>query len=554
MANLIPMDQAANMLGMTVEKLTELRSNNEIFGYRDGQNWKFKMSELERVANELDIQLKASVEGEAPLILDDEDEDDFGFDLSDSSAEISSSDISLGLEDSSELSLEDSGELLTPGGASSLSGVDEFSFEDSGELSLEDSGELLMGAGSLSGSTEAETVKPTNEFSLEDSGELSLEDSGELLMGAGSLSGSNEAETVKPANEFSLEDSGEIGLEDSGDLLMLEGASDVLSSDDGLDDDESLSFGSSDISLAASSKDLPSPSDTNALLAAGSGSNLLDDEEVSGGATPSDTGMMLAAADNIDDDDDDDLFGDDLELIEDDSFEESAELSSDFEDSDLVLDDSDSSAEIVLAGGESGINLGLNASGIELDEEPLELGGSDIDSLELPEDDDDLLELDDLGDSGAMAQEDEFKLTALEEDLEDQSSGSQVIALEDSGIYNDEGEASILGSDVLSAQPAMLPASDPGASPGFTGSVFDQADAGTMAPAAAAGAMGMAAVAAPPEAPYTIWQVIGLGFVAALLLVGGMVGYDIARNLWMPEDQVISSGVMKFFLEITGMG
>ena len=169
-------------------------------------------------------------------------------------------------------------------------------------------------------------------------------------------------------------------------------------------------------------------------------------------------------------------------------------------------------------------------------------------------DDDDLLELDDLGDSGAMAQEDEFKLTALEEDLEDQSSGSQVIALEDSGIYNDEGEASILGSDVLSAQPAMLPASDPGASPGFTGSVFDQADAGTMAPAAAAGAMGMAAVAAPPEAPYTIWQVIGLGFVAALLLVGGMVGYDIARNLWMPEDQVISSGVMKFFLEITGMG
>ena len=188
MANLIPMEQAAEMLGMTVEKLTELRSNNEIFGYRDGQNWKFKMSELERVANELDIQLKASVEGEAPLILDDEDEDDFGFDLSDSSAEISSSDISLGLEDSSELSLEDSGELLTPGGASSLSGVDEFSFEDSGELSLEDSGELLMGAGSLSGSTEAETVKPTNEFSLEDSGELSLEDSGELLMGAGSLS------------------------------------------------------------------------------------------------------------------------------------------------------------------------------------------------------------------------------------------------------------------------------------------------------------------------------------------------------------------------------
>ena len=455
MANLIPMEQAAEMLGMTVEKLTELRSNNEIFGYRDGQNWQFKMSELERVANELGVQLKDA--DEAPLLLDDDD-DDLGFELSDSSTEISSADLSASLDE----------------------------------------------------------------------------------------------DTSKPVDGFNLDESSELALEDSGELLMLEGASDVLGSDEAAGDEEGLSFGSSDISLAASSKDLPSPSDTNALLA--DGSNLLDDE-ATGGPSPSDTGMMLAASDSLDGDDDD-LFGDDLELIEDDSFEESAELSSDFEDSDLVLDDSDSSAEIVLAGGESGINLGKNASGIELDEEPLELGGSDIDSLELPEDDDELLELDDLGSGvGTLAQEDEFKLTALEEDLDDQSSGSQVIALEDSAIYSDEGEASILGSEELAAQPAMLPASEPGATPdGQVGSVFDQAGVATTG-AVAVGGMGAAAmVPAAVEAPYTIWQVIGLGFVAALLLVGGMIGYDIARNLWMPEDQVISTGVMKFFLEITGLG
>ena len=454
MANLIPMEQAAEMLGMTVEKLTELRSNNEIFGYRDGQNWQFKMSELERVANELGVQLKDA--DEAPLLLDDDD-DDLGFELSDSSTEISSADLSASLDE----------------------------------------------------------------------------------------------DTSKPVDGFNLDESSELALEDSGELLMLEGASDVLGSDEAAGDEEGLSFGSSDISLAASSKDLPSPSDTNALLA--DGSNLLDDE-ATGGPSPSDTGMMLAASDSLDGDDDD-LFGDDLELIEDDSFEESAELSSDFEDSDLVLDDSDSSAEIVLAGGESGINLGKNASGIELDEEPLELGGSDIDSLELPEDDDELLELDDLGsDVGTLAQEDEFKLTALEEDLEDQSSGSQVIALEDSAIYSDEGEASILGSEELAAQPAMLPSESGVAFGGEVGSVFDQAGVATTG-AVAAGGMGAAAmVPAAVEAPYTIWQVIGLGFVAALLLVGGMIGYDIARNLWMPEDQVISTGVMKFFLEITGLG
>ena len=80
MSKLIPMDEAASILGMTVEQLTELRSNNEIFGYRDGSNWKFKMSELERVAGELGIKLNIS---DAAKVADDLSES-FGFDLSDS--------------------------------------------------------------------------------------------------------------------------------------------------------------------------------------------------------------------------------------------------------------------------------------------------------------------------------------------------------------------------------------------------------------------------------------------------------------------------------------
>ena len=69
-----------------------------------------------------------------------------------------------------------------------------------------------------------------------------------------------------------------------------------------------------------------------------------------------------------------------------------------------------------------------------------------------------------------------------------------------------------------------------------------------MVPGAAAmGAGGL------PEAPYSIFQVLSLGFVATLLTVGGMIAYNLAQNMWMPEDQVIQSSVLNFFLNLTRM-
>lgn len=49
MAKLIELQEAAKMLGISPEELTDLRSRNEIFGYRDGATWKFKVEEIERV-------------------------------------------------------------------------------------------------------------------------------------------------------------------------------------------------------------------------------------------------------------------------------------------------------------------------------------------------------------------------------------------------------------------------------------------------------------------------------------------------------------------------
>ncbi len=94
-----------------------------------------------------------------------------------------------------------------------------------------------------------------------------------------------------------------------------------------------------------------------------------------------------------------------------------------------VLDDSDLSGDE----GDTGINFSSD-SGLNLEEEPLDLAGSSISSLELPEDED-LLDVEDL-DSEPEAvvadQADEDFLLAPSLDLDEaEDSGSQVIALED---------------------------------------------------------------------------------------------------------------------------
>src|SRR6185503_17056977 len=48
----VDLKEAAKMIGVTAEELVEMRSKGDIFGYRDGASWKFKMEEVERVMAE----------------------------------------------------------------------------------------------------------------------------------------------------------------------------------------------------------------------------------------------------------------------------------------------------------------------------------------------------------------------------------------------------------------------------------------------------------------------------------------------------------------------
>ena len=551
MSKLIPMEEAAKVLGLSVEKLNELRSNNEVFGYRDGSTWKFKMSELERVADDMGLTISplgGAVDGIKDAL-------GFGGDESDSS------ELDLGLDESSQdlflepdsdsIAMDDSSVELfqSPirkgdGGTSSdiLSGDDE---DDDDLIDLAESGLLVKN------SSKDMLLDKVDEddFSLFDSSDdLSLDDALDEAADDLMLEDSSQDLTLDASSDdLKLKDSSsELKLEESSDDLMLESSglglktneddSLKLSAGSILDDDDDLSFGSSSLELASEAKASGAPSST--------GDDLFSEEPSSGAAS---TGKLVAGG--SDDSDDltlaveNDLFDDDLELADSASFE-SSEVSSNFAVSDDLVLDSDSSGELTLEANESGIALSANESGIALGDELLEFGGSGIDELELPEDDDIIL-VDDVadGDSATLMQEDDFNLTPHEMSLndDDDSSGSQVIALAESEIYADDSAATVLGGDGFDDH-------------SFEGGDYDPTTAGMVG----AGVVGAAAMAAggggaTEEVSYSKWQIIGLTLTASTLLLGTIVAYGTAQNLWLPDDEVVSSGLMKLFIDSLGM-
>lgn len=382
MSDLVSLEKAAELLGMSADQLNDMRLKNEIFGTRDGAGWKFKLEEVQRFADDRNISL-------APVDMP-----------------------------------EDSDFKLT---------------DDSLELSF--------------GSSDA-----------------ILDDSGESV---------GEGADIGSAAE--------------------------------------LSFGSSDIS------------------AAGGEDNVLAGEEPDEKGSPSDTGKLLADSAELQLSEDD-LFDDEISLEDSASLVDSSDLSSDFEDSDLVLEDSDSSDEPALdLDAAGGVALSANESGISPGDAPVELGGSDIDDLELP-DDQDVIALEEPAspDSATLLQsEDNFDLTPLEDSGMDDSSGSQVIALEDSAIYTDDSAPTMLESD------DQISVEDSGAP------VMLEDSYGQIDPAAQVGGV--------PETPYSIWNIISLAAALLVVTLGTMVAYDVARNMWQPEDTNLSTTVANMFIEMTGM-
>jgi excisionase family DNA binding protein len=480
MSNLITIEDAAKMLGISVDTLQELISNKEIFAVKVGNTWKFKSSEVQRYADEIGVQLRnlfGDVGTSSPAV----DPDDESFKVTDSIKDML-------------VEIEDDDEDL-----SSLSGISGF------DSMFDDDDQPKSADRQPDDSDEMESVDLFEDSSVDFFG---LEDQ---PRGKPERKSGNEPESVE------IELGG--GIKDgNGNRIRSEKGE---TPDDSVLDDEELSMGSSSIRLAADSASKLSTDEDE--------SSIFDDDEIGNRKSPSDTGRLLnddlAAAESADD-----LFGNDLQLA--DSLNDSSQLSTDFSDSeDLILDDSDSSSEIKLESSGSGVML-VDDAGDDFNE-------SDFDSLELA--DDDSYELDD-------ASDDEFNLTPLADALEeDDSTGSQVIALDESGIYVDDSAEGVViidesdGFGEVGPEAVMLDDGDSGFGPAFDSNVFAPDPIGmTLGPAQT------------PEAPFSIWNVLALAVVTLFMLMGSMIAYEACQNMWMPDDSVSRRGLLSFFLGLGG--
>lgn len=482
MARFVELNEAATMLGVTPEKLVEMRSNGDIHGYRDGGSWKFKAEEIDRVLAEL----AAGGTGAAT------DDDMFSFDSV----------------------IDDIGE--PPKVAESIL----VSEEELGDSAESTSSTIIGKLGDME--------DPDSDLQLVEGSDLRLGDE----IAADSPSG---LAGISSGLGSSLE------LEEEPSLL---GSSLKLSSaDSDIESDVSLVPGmgvDSDVAL------VPDPGSSGAVAGdSGIGSAF----ELASG-TDGDTGNLPDLGSDSGGSGDMEL-GSELALSDDD---------------DMVLGGSDTGSDLALGAGDSGISLGspsdsglsLEAdsginlqsatdSGLSLEDDGVDFGGSSISSLELPEDEE-FVSLDDAeGFAPVGVQKDEeFMLSPSDEMMGDESdSGSQVIALEDSEAF-DQDAATMLqaagGGQALLAETAGLEAQ------------LDSLGGGiTATPTVGKGAApAYAPVGELNEAPYSIWNLMGLMMIMLFLFVSGVLMMDIIRNMWAWEEArdvstSISDGVTTAF-------
>lgn len=496
----VKFEEAIEKLGISAERLNQLREEGELRAYRDGASWKFRSDEIERMATEgipdppppSDISLVGADDlvDSSPLAgLDDLDD----LQLADDD------DLSLG----SELELAtDQDDTVTAGGSDPALSIHDDTSEgsdpsDSILLSEEALGESVPAASTIIGRSKQNS--PDADLELVTDDDLALGGSDVQLAGGAS-------------NVLSS------GVAGSGVLDELDKASGATSAFEDLEELE--------LDLAAESSRILSPAEAAgaseqkgafAKQQAPPDSDLKieDDLELDDGTDPVpevdlDAGKSKANAGPTSD----------LELATD--------------EDDFVLA-TDGGSDITLDSGDSGINLSPSDSGLALDDIPLEIGGSAIlDSLTLGGDKGGGSDLSLIGSdiqqqpaakAPGLQTDDDFRLTPLGEKDDEGDSSSQVIALDaDLGDLGGE-EAGILGDDAF----AEIEEGD---------GVMLSEDYGDGAPGEFEAAAFAGAPAARAQGEYTLVNILGLASCFFLMLFAGVLSLDMVRNIWSWEDNL----------------
>ena len=291
------LEEAAQMLGISKEKLSQWREDGQIYAYRDGAGWKFKQEEVERVAVEAregrlgeeeddaldldlmgeetdsillsELELGGSGASSPSTIIGKQDADALAADIERARNEKPDSDLKLAGK--SELALEEEPQ-TPPAGSDILAGEKPKSGPDD-----------TKGSGIAKGSDVANFDELDElEFDLESASDKDLPD----------------AQPTGDPNEQSgvALDEGELTL-DTGTSDLSLGQSGLLLGGDANDDDD---LAMSDVALAPddSSIDLAADQDDEMVLGEGSGSDITLGASDSGiGLSgPSDSGLSLDEA------------------------------------------------------------------------------------------------------------------------------------------------------------------------------------------------------------------------------------------------------------------
>jgi hypothetical protein len=510
----IKFEEALDKLGVSADRLNQLREEGELRAYRDGASWKFRADEIEKMADE-------GVPEPAPpsdIGLVDDDE------LVDASplADLPELDDELTLAgDDDDLSL----------GGSEL------------ELELED-GEDTVTAGA-------------SDASLKDADEPS-DPSDSILLSDETLGESSAAppSTIIGKSELEAKDADlELVTEsDESDVKLSGGASEVLSSHvagSGVLDDVEKESGHTSAFEGLEELELDLAAESSRIL----GAEEQDDFAEQVGATSTsqpkgDSDLTLGDVELAGEDEGTDPIPEELAADSGKAKKKDAGPTSDLE---LATDDDDEfvlaeagGSDITLDSADSGINLiDPSDSGLALDDIPLEMGGSAIlESLSLGGDQGES-EISLVGDAPAapakprakLQTDDDFRLTPLGDREEDGDSSSQVIAL-DAGLEEElgGGDAGILGEDMFAEETEGVPLTEdyegePGTEfgTGYTPAVRSDSDYSTM-------------------------NIVGLACCMILLLFGVIVMLDMVRNIWSwDQNLALNDSLLDSLLGLFGL-
>jgi excisionase family DNA binding protein len=476
------LEEAANLLGVSKDRLNQLREAGAVRAYRDGASWKFRAEDIEKLSSE-GLPHLDSAESDIGLDLDAGDEVAINDDVVAGDAAAATSDVDLAAGDDelmasppSDLNLEEIDEPTVAADVGDDEPADVLSLDED-SIDLSDSillSEAEIGAASnrppstIIGKAELDLGSDLDLSGAEDDAEsdLTLAPGSDILSAAPGDDLALEMEPPSPSGSFEGLQELEVDLEaESSRILAPEDVAKVK--------------GAAAAAAAAATSDLElAPSDSDP----GRG---VSDINI-GGESAAGTGLTGLSALELDDDGDDDVLGE--------------------------------GSDVTLSSESSGINIiSPSDSGLALDEVPLDLSGStpmgsSLDLGEVGEAEE--AELEPLAIGGGAASQiggEDFQLTPVGDDAdEEDKDSSQVIALDE--VAEEESAAAPLGaigdSQILSEDfgavglgPGAVTISDPMA-----------------------------------ETPFSTANVVMLACCMVLLAACGMLSYDLLRNMWSWDE------------------